>query len=133
MELVQKILAQDINIKSTPNTKILKKINLDCMNIREISRNLKIIKNNYFIDSNKNHENINLNNSNIIFINSDYSIEIFLYKQISKEKIFCEIYINKLLICLNFLMNYLSKETKKQQKKEFCGNLIEELIFLFNP
>lgn len=101
------------------NIKIERQINIDCMNILELFKKLKEIKSLYF------------NQSEIS--KAVYEVDIFLYKRLNKEKVFCEIIINKVLIVVDFITTFLMKNTRKIQKSQFCANLVEEIIELFSP
>jgi len=120
--------------KNIFNTKIEKEINIECLNIMELSKKFKNVKETYFTNEvvffNQNKMNIDSNSQNK---EKSYNVEIYLYKKLSKEKIVCEILINKYLIKLDYITTFLMKATKKTQKRDFCGNLIEEIISLFNP
>ncbi len=85
--------------KNIFNTKIEKEINIECLNIMELSKKFKNVKETYFTNEvvffNQNKMNIDSNSQNK---EKSYNVEIYLYKKLSKEKIVCEILINKYLI-----------------------------------
>jgi len=113
--------------KIFPNERIEREVNIECLNFMELSKKIKLIKETFFQKSK--NDNKEENSSKEIA----YYIKILTYKKVNTDKIICEIFINKLLIKLEYITTFLMKATKKVQKQEFCGNLIEELVSLFNP
>ena len=62
-----------------------------------------------------------------------FKISINYFKKISKEKTFVEFQINKKLFELVFDYKYLSSENKKENRRGFSSNLLDEIFQTFFP
>ena len=67
------------------------------------------------------------------FLSKGFKISINFFNKISKEKTFVELQINKKLFELVFDYKFLSSETKKESKRQFSNNLLNEILENFLP
>lgn len=90
--------------------------NIYCFNLRELSKEIKRIRSTFG------------KKDDLMF-----KILIFYFKRLSKDKITAQVYINDIRFNIILEFIYFKSESKKLEQREYCGNLIEEIISNFNP
>lgn len=109
------------NISNETNKKVevvLNEEDIQCFNMMQLSKQLKLIKKIYF-DFHK--------------INFEYNIKIFYVKKINKKRVIIFLLVNEKRFTINYDFLYVSNDQVKIQKQELCGNIIEEIIECFQP
>jgi hypothetical protein len=87
-------------------------------NFRQLAKHIEAIRKNYFSETN---------------LPKLFSIDIFYFKRITKEKTIIQVMINHKVFLLNYEYLGLSTQIMKNQKKDLPGNLIDELFENFQP
>jgi hypothetical protein len=94
--------------------KFIKDEEFHCQNIRQISLQIKKIKKKFF-DNTK-----------------DFTISINFFKKISKQFTVVNLLINHYVFELTFDYSFLTEQTRKEQKRSFFSNLLDELLDNFS-
>ncbi len=94
--------------------KFIKDEEFHCQNVRQISTQIKKIKKKFF-DSTK-----------------DFTIRINFFKKISKKSTVVNLLINQYVFELTFDYSFLTEQTRKEQKRNFFSNLLDELLDNFS-
>jgi len=122
MQEINKLkLDQEASSLIVDNSYHIKENELKCYNMRELAKRLDEIRKAFPYSD------------DLIKQNFFFNIHIFFFKRISKEKTIIFLNVNNHQFLIHYEFIFLSKDSKKRQRRELPGNLVEEIVEKFQP